>query len=114
MTCIAHAESLGRDEERQSYSALSRLTGLMTLRVQTTCHQTHPDGMHGVRLAKARSRRAWLSKGVVGVICRELACFHGGRRNVRSASSVRPVKNPKRRTLRTSNLLRRNLRMLNY
>ena len=63
MMCIAHAESLGRDEGRQSYSALSRLTGLMTLKLQTTCHQTYPDGVHGVRFAKARFAKGVVNEG---------------------------------------------------
>ena len=54
MTCNAHAESPGHDEGRQGYSALSRLTGLMALMVQTTCHQPDPDGADGFRFAKAR------------------------------------------------------------
>ena len=60
---MAHAESLGRDEGRQSYSALSRLTGLMILMVQTTCHQTYADGVHGDRFAKARFAKSVVNEG---------------------------------------------------
>ena len=60
---MAHAESPCRDEGRQSYSALSKLTGLMTLRVQTTCHQTWPDGTHRSRFAKARFAKGVVNEG---------------------------------------------------
>jgi len=63
MTRMAHAESLGRDEGRQSYSALSGLTGLMIQMVQTTCHQTDPDGAHVVRFAKARFAKRVVNEG---------------------------------------------------
>ena len=63
MTCIAHAEPPGHDEERQGYSALSRLTGLMSLMLQTTCHQTYPDGAHGSRFAKARFAKGVVNEG---------------------------------------------------
>jgi hypothetical protein len=53
VTCIARAESPGRGEGLLGYSALSRLTGLMTFMVQTTCHQADPDGADAFRFAKA-------------------------------------------------------------
>ena len=52
-----------RDEGRQGYSALSRLTGLMALMVQTTCHQTDSDGAYGFRFAKARFARGVGNEG---------------------------------------------------
>jgi hypothetical protein len=57
---MAHAESPGRDEGRQGYSALSKLTGLMALMVQTTCHRADSDGSDGFRFAKA-----WFAKNGV-------------------------------------------------
>ena len=60
---MAHAESPCRDEGRQSYSALSRLTGLMTLRVQTTCHQTVSDSAHRIPFAKARFAKGVVNEG---------------------------------------------------
>ncbi len=63
MTCIAHANCLGRGDGRQSYSALSWLTGLMFLMLQTTCHQTDPDGTHGFRFAKARFAKGLVNEG---------------------------------------------------
>ena len=63
MTCNARAESPGRGEGRQGYSALSRLTGLMTLMVQTTCHQTNSDGADGFRFAKARFAKGVVNEG---------------------------------------------------
>ena len=60
---MAQAESPGRDEGRQGYSALSKLTGLMASRVQATCHQTCPDGTHRSRFAKARFAKGVVNEG---------------------------------------------------
>jgi hypothetical protein len=59
-------ESHGRGEGRQSYSALSRLTGLMALIVQTTCHQADSDGAYGFRFAKARFAKEVANEGSGG------------------------------------------------
>jgi len=105
MTCNARAESPGRDEGRQGYSALSRLAGLMALMVQTTCHQAVSDGAYGFRFAKARFAKALVNEGSGRRHLPWTRLLPSGRCRIRSASSERPPRNPKRRTLRASNLL---------
>jgi len=105
MTCNAHAESPGHGEGRQGYSALSRLTGLMAWMVQTTCHQAGPDGADGSGFAKARFAKGVVNEGSGRRHLPWTRLLPSGRRGVRCASSERPSWNPKRRTLRASNLL---------
>ena len=63
MTSTTHATAPGHDEVRQGYSALSKLTGLMTSMVQTTCHRPEADGRHGVLFAKARFAKGVVNEG---------------------------------------------------
>jgi hypothetical protein len=78
MSCDAHANFPGRIERRQVGSSLSGLIGVMLLLLQSTCHRVGLEGMQirrvMVRFAKLmvneQSRRH----------CRELGCFHRGRR----------------------------------
>ncbi|MEO8319578.1 MAG: hypothetical protein ABJA75_02445 [Bradyrhizobium sp.] len=74
----AHANFPGHSERWQVGSAVSGLIGVMLLMLQTMCQRMRLDGTHLVWRA-ARLAQEMVNERS-GRHCRELACFHRGRR----------------------------------